>query len=224
MTGPRWYRKLLESTRGQVLARLRRGERTVGELAESLELTDNAIRRHLTALERDGLVEAAGVRRDGVGKPAHLYRVTAEGTEFFPDASGLLLDRLLAELERREDRHGVEELMARIGEGLAREQKEQGFPIDAELEEGVRAAHALLAEIGGDSDLERANGGFRIRGYACPLATVVRSHPEACTVARVLLESLLGVEVTEECRKGGEPPRCRFVIHSNGGAGDPEPA
>ena len=43
-------RRFLESTRGQVVLLLRRGARTVEELAQALGLTDNAVRSHLAAL------------------------------------------------------------------------------------------------------------------------------------------------------------------------------
>ena len=56
-------KRFMETTRGQVLSLLRRGPRTVEELARELDLTDNAIRAHLATLERDGLVTQAGLRR-----------------------------------------------------------------------------------------------------------------------------------------------------------------
>jgi predicted ArsR family transcriptional regulator len=46
--------KFFESTRGQVLALLQREPRTVDEIASALRLTDNAVRAHIVALERDG--------------------------------------------------------------------------------------------------------------------------------------------------------------------------
>ena len=48
--------RFFASTRGQIVTLLRRALRTVDELAGELGLTDNAIRAHLAALERDGLV------------------------------------------------------------------------------------------------------------------------------------------------------------------------
>jgi predicted ArsR family transcriptional regulator len=74
MTAAALGSRFFGTTRGQLTALLRRGARTVEELAASLELTDNAIRNHLSSLERDGLVRQAGVRRGpGAGKPAVLF-------------------------------------------------------------------------------------------------------------------------------------------------------
>ena len=47
-----WQRQSDKSTRNRIVALLRRGERSVEELAESLGLTDNAVRAQLSALER----------------------------------------------------------------------------------------------------------------------------------------------------------------------------
>ena len=54
--------RFLESTRGRIVTLLRGSPRTVKELATGLELTDNAVRAHLTTLERDGLVQVATLR------------------------------------------------------------------------------------------------------------------------------------------------------------------
>jgi predicted ArsR family transcriptional regulator len=51
-----WDRRFLSSTRGQVVILLSRAVRTVEELAAALGVTDNAVRSHLSMLERDGLV------------------------------------------------------------------------------------------------------------------------------------------------------------------------
>src|SRR5690242_17096037 len=84
MTAAELGKRFLESTRGQIVALLRRGARTVEELARALALTDNAVRNHLATLERDGIVRQDGVRRgQGAGKPAVLYEVR-------PDAEPLL--------------------------------------------------------------------------------------------------------------------------------------
>ena len=64
-----WRKRFFETTRGKLVALLRRRELTVDEMATALGVTDNAIRAQLAALERDKLVEQRGVRR-GAGKPS----------------------------------------------------------------------------------------------------------------------------------------------------------
>lgn len=56
-----WKQRFFESTRGRIIMLLRRASRTVEEVAQELDLTDNAVRAHLTTLERDGLGSAVPV-------------------------------------------------------------------------------------------------------------------------------------------------------------------
>src|SRR3982751_3012298 len=103
-------------TRGQVIALLRRGAMTVDELANTIGVTDNAVRLHLTALERDGLVRAEGVRREGsVGKPATLYAVTPDAQVAFSKAYEPVLSTLLVSLAGRLSGRELTELMRDIG-------------------------------------------------------------------------------------------------------------
>ena len=68
--------------------------------AEKLELTDNAIRAQLLALERDGLIRQSG-RQRGHRKPHFAYELTSEAESLFPKAYDLLLNRVIAVLKAR---------------------------------------------------------------------------------------------------------------------------
>src|SRR3982074_2325099 len=97
-----WQRQFGKSTRGRVVALLRRGERSVEELAQALGLTDNAVRAHLALLEREGVGRSVAIRRDGtVGKPATLFGVAPASASLFSSAYAPMLSALLAELGER---------------------------------------------------------------------------------------------------------------------------
>src|SRR5688572_13837080 len=111
--------RFLETTRGRVLAHLRRGPATVEELAAALDLTDNAIRAHLTTLDRDGLVRQTGVRRGpGAGKPAALYELAAEAETRFSRAYAPVLTALVEELSSTLPVPEAEALMRKAGSRL----------------------------------------------------------------------------------------------------------
>ena len=73
---PMLRKQFLETSRGRIAELLQRGARTVDDLASELRLTPNAVRSHLTAMERDGLVRRAGLL-PGPTRPSHTYRVDA---------------------------------------------------------------------------------------------------------------------------------------------------
>ncbi len=53
------------------------------ELAESLEISPQAIRRHLKDLEAEGLITYKSVQT-GMGRPQHIYELTTQGRDRFP--------------------------------------------------------------------------------------------------------------------------------------------
>ncbi|MDQ3911198.1 MAG: ArsR family transcriptional regulator [Actinomycetota bacterium] len=202
-------RKFFESTRGQIVTLLRRSSRTVEELARALDLTDNGVRAHLAALERDGIVRQRGsVRRGtGGGKPAYVYELTPEAEDLFPKGYEPVLSQLLDVLAERLGPEGSEALLRSVGRRMA---EGQAAPTD-DIRSRLEAAVEVLNELGGLAELEEHDGGLVIRGYSCPLAAVTPEHPEACRMAGTLLTAVAGVPVNEHCERG-ERPRCRFEV------------
>lgn len=201
----RWNERFLASTRGQVVQLLRQGHATVEDLARALGLTDNAVRAHLTALERDGLVVQRG-QRQGIGKPAYTYALTSEAEGLFPKAYGAVLHLLLDVLEESLSPQMLDSAMREVGRRLAAEQPRP----TGDLRERAGSAVALLNDLGGLASLEAENGKIVIQGRSCPLAAAAKGHPETCLLAETLLAEVIGVPVRQTCDQA--IPRCRFEI------------
>lgn len=211
MHATRGDRRFLDSTRGRIVALLRRANRTVDELAAALHLTDNAVRAHIATLERDGLVEQRGVRR-GTSKPAFAYDLTPEAEQLFPKAYGPVLAQLLTVLAERMPPAEFEGLLRTIGHRLAADHAGSRASLLPRLE---RAA-GVLNGLGGLAESDMSGDVVTIRGYSCPLAAIVGDHPEVCHLAETLVSDIVGVQMHEQCEHDARP-RCRFVgLASNG--------
>ena len=201
-----WNQRFFTSTRGQIITLLRRSARTVDELAQILDLTDNAIRAHLATLERDGFVKQRGVRR-GSGKPSYVYDLTPDAEYLFPKSYSQVLYQLLGVLNERMTSEELEDLLCTVGRRIAAQWKIPSGDLSTRLEAAVK----VLNELGGMAELEIREVSFAIRGYSCPLAVAVQGHPEVCHLAETLLSELIGVPV-QECCEHGEVPRCCFTV------------
>ena len=201
-----WDSKFLMTTRGQIVAELRRGSRTVEELRQTLGITDNAVRAHLSVLERDGIAHQVSTRPSG-RRPAVVYELTEAAERNFSQAYMPVLTRLVESLSERMPANELEIILRDVGERLAREQPS----LTGTLRERAEGAAAVLTGLGGLAEVEESDGLLTIRGYSCPLADAVRSHPSTCQATRALVSELVGVEVEETCEKGARP-RCRFQI------------
>jgi predicted ArsR family transcriptional regulator len=206
MSTQNWQRRLLASTRGRVISLLRTGPRTVNDLAAALSLTDNAVRTHLAALERDGLVEQEGVRR-AVGKPAFVYRLTEQAESFFPKAYATILTNVLAHLRTERGDRGLEEFLRAVGQEAGTHARVSSDSMRARVEAAVK----ILGDLGGLAEVVEAEDAYFIKGFSCPLSAVVTDNPEACTLAEELIAGAVGSEVRECCDRSGKP-RCSFRI------------
>ena len=201
-----WLERLLGETQVRLLGLLRRSRRTITSLAEALGLTDNAVRLHIAALHRDGIVEQVGTQRDTGGKPARVYGLTREGEELFPKAYALVLGKLVEEIVRTAGRARAIELLRAVGAqaGAAARQV-------TTLKQKLEAAAGVFRDLGADVDVEMTRDGWRSQGYGCPLSAVTSRHPEMCELGKALVEEVVGAAVTERCQRG-DHPRCAFEI------------
>ncbi len=213
MARARWNERFLATTRGRIVALLRRGSGTVNELADSLDLTDNAVRAHLAALERDGLVEQEGVRR-GIGKPAHVFRLTGEADSLFSKTYAFVAAELVRELG---ERLGEQELAAAL-KAVGRRAGERARVRGGDVATRLRDVLGLLDSLGADVEVTRAESRTWIQGHGCPVSSLVSEEPKACGFMEGFLEGTLGAPVREHCEHGTRP-RCRFEVQEEAAAG-----
>jgi len=202
-------RRFLETTRGQIVTLLRRSAQTVDELAQALGLTDNAVRNHLSILERDGIVRQEGVRRgQGAGKPAVVYEVHPDAEPLFSRAYEpvltAVLDVLVAELPAEQ----AVDLLHKVGRRVG---MSAGGPASGTLDARAAVAAAVLRSLGGDVDVITEDGTVVLRGSGCPLSSTVARRPEMCHAVESLVSEIIGAPVRECCARG-QRPRCCFRV------------
>ncbi|HTK37238.1 MAG TPA: hypothetical protein VL325_01985 [Pyrinomonadaceae bacterium] len=201
--------KFFETTRGQIVMRLRNGIRSVNDLASDLGLTDNAIRANLMTLERDHLVESAGTVKT-VRRPYVVYRLTDEARHLFPKSYDSLFNRLLDAVKNRFSPASITGLMHEIGKNIG---SGAAASADADLDEKIAKTLSALEELGGAAVVERDEGKIWIKSQSCPFADAVAEHPEVCRMAEAMVEEIVGLPVEEFCDRKHQA-KCCFAINT----------
>ena len=195
-------------TRGRIIDLIRRSPTTVTDIASRLGLTYNAVRSHLSALERDGLIRTGGMRRGGT-KPAVVYELAPGADDVLSRAYMPFASHLVRALTERLPEPELDEIMRDVGSRLAAEwPRPQGT-----LGDRVEKMSALLTELGAPNEIERSEMGWRIRGFGCLLAATVHNRPHVCRAMESLLTTLVNVPVRECCDRL-DRPRCCFEIET----------
>ena len=200
-------------TRQEILALLRRhGQMTAAELSDTLCIGTVAIRQHLALLERDGLVSTVGVRR-GVGRPSHLYALTAVAESLFPKRYDRLVMDALAFIEDQGGPEGLDKLFAARQRKLAA----QYAPRLAGKSRAQQVAElaAILTEQGYMCDWEQLpDGSFIMTEHNCPVNCVAHTYRQACSHELLLYEKLLDVPLVREETIAEGGTCCRYRIAS----------
>lgn len=206
-------------TRQQILHLLRRNSQmTAAELSDALGIGAVGVRQHLALLERDGLVLAAGVRR-GVGRPSHLYTLTASAAELFPKRYDRLALDALAFVSAEGGPGAVDRLFSARREHL-REQYAPRLHGKSHADQVAELA-VILTEQGYMCEWEQLpDGGFVLVEHNCPVDCAAREHPQACAHELRLYEDLLALEIVREETIAAGGTCCRYRIHQRA-AGDP---
>ena len=199
----------LPASRQAVLDLVRRGERTVNTLAARLRISDNAVRVHLIALERDGLIKRAGTVRSGAaGQPAAEYDLTPAGEQALSAAFPAALVALTAAAGAKLDARARRALFLEAGKRLAETIK----PADSgSLQERAESCASLIESLGGGATVTINRGHAVVEGAGCPLAAAVRGEPGTCSIIEGLLEAHAGVKAEQQCTHG-DRPACRFRL------------
>lgn len=203
-------KRFFESTRGRIVSLLRGKISTVNELAAELALTDNAVRSHLISLERDGLIRQSGTQR-GHRKPHFTYELTPAAEHLFPKSYDALLNVFLSVLKRRLATDELSDVLREVGRKAAA-MTMATLTNGSDLLSKAGAAVKVLEALGGAPRIEKEQDRIIIQSASCPFATIVKAHPEVCSVAETLVGQITGGRVREVCKKFEIPPRCSFEI------------
>lgn len=199
-----------QSRKAITLALKKKGNMTVDELSREVRITPMGVRQHLFVLERNGIVDYI-VRKQGVGRPGFLYRLTERAENLFPnDYANLSLD-LLRDIEENEGRAKIEELLRRTKDRVLSE-KIKSFSGMTKLSERVSHLVDMLKEDKEIVELEEDDKQFRLKKFTCPIPRVAVKYREACASHLELYQGLLGrnVELQQTIAEGAQS--CDYLI------------
>ncbi len=198
------------STRMEILELLRRRGRSSAEtIANDLGVTPNAIRQHLTNLEREGLV-ASQPERSGRGRPALLFGLTERADAVFPKRYGQLATMVLQEVQDMSGPEALDEIFARVAvrHAGAIEKDIAGMGFEAKLDRVVN----WIGRAGTLVEQTDTPEGVRVTIHNCPFRNTALKFPQVCTITPQLITRLTGAAVSQSDSIHRRDPYCSFVV------------
>lgn len=196
--------------RAELLVALKKAQPlSAHELGDQFGLTANALRRHLKALEDDGLVRYQREVR-GVGAPVFTYSLTPAGEALFPRSYVSVLSAALDAIRAQTGDAAVEAVLESEWKRLA---DEAGPVLDAlPLEERVPLVAELLTAKG---YMTVVDASLNLRIHNCAVREIVERFPEACSVEAKYVERLLGVPMVRSAHRKDGCGHCEYGVSSH---------
>ena len=198
------------STRMEVLELLRRkGHASAETIASELLVTPNAIRQHLTNLERDGFV-VSSPEKSRRGRPSLLFSLTERADSVFPKRYGQLATMVLQEVQDMGGPEALDELFARVAarHADALEHDLEGL----EFDEKLRRVVAWIGRAGTLAEQTPTAEGVKVTIHNCPFRNTALKFPQVCTITPHLISRLLGTAVSQSDSIHRHDPYCSFVV------------
>lgn len=158
---------------------LRAGEATAAQLAETLDVSVQVMRRHLRSLEEDGLVEASH-SSEGPGRPSNHWHLTPQGHDHFTDGSEHFALGLLGSIAASLPSGTVQKLLERQAQDKALNYLHQigtgSLPTRVERLVELRRREGYVAECRPDPD----GTGWLMDEFHCSVARIAEQFPVIC--------------------------------------------
>jgi predicted ArsR family transcriptional regulator len=202
--------------RRELIVRLRHdGPSSPDALAAQLGASRTGVLQQLRALEAAGLVDRRTVRH-GVGRPRHLYDVTADAQDLFPSNYDGLATGLLAAIRAVGGDDLVDDVFEARRQATStrvRERMAERLPADASLADRVRELAVIQDELGYLCEaVDSTDGALRLREHNCAIHHVAAGHEAACRAELDLFREVLGADVERETHIASGDRCCTYRI------------
>ncbi len=205
----------VHSTKDQILHLLKiKGQMTITELANELNVTEMAVRRHISKLEKELLVEATLVRQS-IGRPMYVYRLSISGEDLFPKRYKEFAVSALQYLQQTKQEALIAELFKSYTETMKQQLEKRLQTKETTAAKMMEIANAqkqfgFMAELHTDGD-----NTFELKKFNCPLLCVAKEFPSLCQCELQMYKELLQTEkVSLGCSMNDGETACIFKMEA----------
>lgn len=205
---------LLGATQQQLLRLLNKNKEglSIAELSELLGVSRNAVKQHLTALEKNLLVDT-GMLQKTAGRPTQNYILTDKGREYFPRKYSWFAQLLLENIRAEKDEKGLRKFLDKIGTTISGKYLPELNKLHSK--ERLEEVADILSELGYEAEIKASKDKSEISKLEvsnCIFQNLAKSCPEICSFDLALLSTLTGHKIEQQSciARGGNA--CCFGI------------
>lgn len=188
---------------------------TVNQMAQALEITEMAVRKHLNILERDSFIHISEMKQP-VGRPVQVFSLTPQADVLFPKNYDNLTVDFLNDLQEIQGDEIIDQLFENRSKRLASKYSSY-LKHSFSNEEMVETLKDIQIEKGYMADVIKIDDNqFELIEHNCPIYEVSKKFRQACNCETNMFKEVLNTNNVQRtsCKVDGDN-HCHFLINFN---------
>ncbi len=203
----------ISSRKNQILDLLlkQRSGHSIDEIANTLDISRNAVQQHFSSLEKDNYITTGELKKTA-GRPVRTYVLTDKGINSFPKQYAWFSELILTDLKDEMGSETFARYMEKLGSTLSQSllPRFEGKQTEDRISELI----TIMQELGFQATYSKTENSsdYTIKACNCIYHDLAQKHEEICELDKSLISTLLDkeTELVECMAKGGS--LCSFKI------------
>jgi predicted ArsR family transcriptional regulator len=187
---------------------------SIDEIANSLNISRNAIQQHLSSLDKDKYIQTGDLKKTA-GRPVRTFILAEKGLKFFPKQYAWFSELILEDMKKEQGSDVLKAYMQKIGNTLAGSllPKFDGKTDIEKIDELTGIMESLGFKV--TASKESLTGHHYLNACNCIYHDLAQKHSEVCEMDKTLISTLLDKDIElVSCMAKGEHT-CSFKILSD---------
>ncbi len=187
--------------------------KTINEIADAVDLSNNAARKYLFELEKSDYVVKETQKRN-IGRPVVLYSLHSNALEVFPKVYADFAVSLISELKNELGETRTKKILSDVGKTLGKAIKINfSSEVDqSSLEQRIITLVKIFEEYGKFPTVLEDEEYYFVRNSNCLLFSIVKEHSIVCEVDQNIVEVLLKSKAEKQQCLKNDDPFCQYRI------------
>ncbi|MFD1739028.1 helix-turn-helix transcriptional regulator [Bacillus salitolerans] len=186
----------------------------VNDLTNRLNITHMAVRKHLSILEKDELIQSKEMKQS-MGRPLQVYSLTQKGERHFPQNYEGISVEFLKDIEEIHGDDSIQLLFNKREDRLTEEYKSrlrQKTTVEKIKEiANIQNEKGYMASV-----TQMDDHTFELVEYNCPIYSIAKEYKVACQCETNMFKRVLETDTVQRvsCKTEGDN-HCTFLFHTN---------
>lgn len=187
---------------------------SIDEIANTINISRNAVQQHFSTLEKDGYVQTGELKKTA-GRPVRTFVLTETGVNSFPKQYAWFSELIVSDLINEMGTDAFRRYLQKIGASLSQSLLPRfiGKPTEERIKELLNVMDELGFQASSTKSAESSD--YYIEACNCIYHDLAQKHEEICELDKTLISTLVDKQIEQvECMATGGHI-CKFKIKNS---------